>query len=199
MKTRTIILLLTTLFVTTAAVAQPASSGPADPARHMALGSAMDLLPLVLSTSGDDAGKSSQTWLGIGSLRLRLAGADMDLPDGLAANNGFQNRHTTTVALSIDRCFGDHFDGWTITSGIEFWLNEMEHEDAPDQTVRWQNIALASGVSYTWRFWHNVYLEPSATLHFVMNDPEVELAGRTLDTSAIVGELSVKTGWFMDL
>jgi len=201
MLSRPLILILIGTLTCSAALAQtPAADASSNhDATPMTLGFTTDLLPIVVSATEDEFGKSGQVWLGVESLRLRLVGADIFMPDGISANNGFTNRRITTYAFIVDKCFGEHYDGWWVGSGFELWMNEMEHEDAPGENVEWNNVAWTLGGGYTWRFWNDFFLEPWGAVHVMLSDPDVELAGRTLDTNPVSAEVSLKVGWSMDL
>jgi len=160
MLSRPLILILIGTLTCSAALAQtPAADASSNhDATPMTLGFTTDLLPIVVSATEDEFGKSGQVWLGVESLRLRLVGADIFMPDGISANNGFTNRRITTYAFIVDKCFGEHYDGWWVGSGFELWMNEMEHEDAPGENVEWNNVAWTLGGGYTWRFWNDFFL-----------------------------------------
>ncbi len=167
--------------------------------RALALGFTLDLLPTVLSATDSRFGMSGQVWVGIDAVRLRLVGARMHMPDWLAANNGFRNQRTTVAAGIVDYCFGKHFDEWWIGTGFELWLNEVDHRDAAGRTADWENIVWTVGGGYIWRFWNNLYIEPWAAAHVMLNRPEIALAGKTYDVFPVTGEVSLKIGWFLDL
>lgn len=166
--------------------------------RKLALGFTLDLLPTVLSATAGEFGMSGQIWMGIDHLRLRLVGAKISQPDWLAAKNGFRNRDTVVGALIFDYVFGDHFDKWWVGTGFEFWQNSIEHKNA-DGRAYWTNLVWTLGAGYIWRVVGNFYIEPWAAVHVVMNDPDVSLADKSYNPFPVMGEVSLKIGWFFDL
>ena len=167
--------------------------------RKLALGFTLDLLPTVLSATAGEFGMSGQIWVGIDHLRLRLVGAKISQPDWLAAKNGFRNRDTAVEALIFDYVFGDHFDKWWIGTGFELWQNSIEHKNADGLRAYWTNLVWTLGVGYIWRVVGNFYIEPWAAVHVVMNDPDVRLAEKTYNPFPVMGEVSLKIGWFLNL
>jgi hypothetical protein len=178
---------------------KPAASVGKKPARNLALGLTLDLLPIVMSATAGEFGMSSQVWLGVDHLRFRLVGAQLSQPNWLAARDGFQNQSSTVGALIFDYVFGDHFDKWWIGTGIEVWRSSIGHEDAGRHRACWTNAVWTAGAGYIWPVYGNFYLEPWGAAHVVLNDPQIVLAGKSYNPRPVMGEVSLKVGWFLDL
>lgn len=183
------------------AQAQEASASPSlgVRARTLALGFTVDVLPIVLSASAGDVGMSGQVWIGVDHLRLRLVGATFSQPGWLSAKDGFRDRDTAVMAVIVDYVFGDHFDRWWVGTGFELWYNSIGHEDAAGQRAAWSNVVWTAGGGYIWRVVGNFYVEPWIAGHVIMNDPDVILAGKAYTSLPVMGEISLKIGWFLDL
>lgn len=178
---------------------KPASSVGTKQARNLALGLTLDLLPIVLSATAGEFGMSSQVWLGVDHLRFRLVGARLSQPNWLAAKDGFRNQRTTVGALIFDYVFGDHFDKWWIGTGIEVWRSSIGHEDAGQLRASWTNAVWTMGAGYIWPVFGNFYIEPWGAAHVVLNDPPIGLNGKSYEPFPVMGEVSLKVGWFLDL
>jgi hypothetical protein len=168
-------------------------------ANQLALGLTVDLLPIALSATAGEFGMSSQVWLGVDHLRFRLVGARLSQPNWLAAKDGFRNQRTTVGALIFDYVFGDHFDKWWVGTGIEVWRSSIGHEDAEQQRASWTNAVGTVGAGYIWPVFGNFYIEPWGAAHVVLNDPPIRLKGKTYEPLPVMGEVSLKVGWFLDL
>jgi hypothetical protein len=165
----------------------------------MAIGLQLDLFPTVISAVNGELGYAPQVWLGIGHARLRLIGAHLEPPDGLAfADDGFENPTTTSFAVTIDYTFGDHFDGFWIGGGFELWQRTIEHRDVAAKAA-WTSTVATFGGGYIWRFAGNVFLDPWLALHATLNPESVFLGTYGYDPAPIVASASVKIGWFADL
>ncbi len=167
--------------------------------RDMALGFTLDLLPIAMSAMSEEFGMTGQIWVGIEPIRLRLVGGSFSLPNWIAAQNGFEDKSTTVGAVIVDYVFGSHFDEWWIGTGFEYWQNTIGHEKAPGQQAEWSNVVWTIGGGYIWRVYGNFYIEPWVAGHVTMNSPDVTLAGKTYDPFPIMGEISLKIGWFIDI
>jgi hypothetical protein len=165
----------------------------------MALGFNIDLLPTVLSAANGKLGYAPQVWLGIGRARVRFVGSHLEPPDAFAfAPSGFRNPTTTAFATVLDYTFGPHFDGPWVGSGFEVWQESIEHDGVPGM-ARWTNTVFTVGGGYIWRFAGNFFLDPWVALHGVLNPQTVSLGGFDYKPPPVLGEASLKVGWFMPL
>ena len=181
-----------------------ASAAPASPAPpRRALGFTIDLLPILLSASVGEVGLSGQIWFGFDHIRLRLVGARMALPDWVGAQDGFEDQELISTAAVIDYVFGDHFDGWWVGAGFEYWHSSIGHEDVPGRRVAWDAGVATVGGGYIWRALFNddvsFYVEPWAAAHLRVTPASPELDGRAYTPSRVNGEVSLKIGVFFDL
>lgn len=186
----------------TAATGEAAPEVP--PARpRRAIGFTLDLLPIVLSASVGELGLSGQIWLGFDHIRLRLVGAHMALPDWVGAKDGFEDQTLTSAAAIVDYVFGDHFDGWWVGGGFEYWHSSIGHEDVPGRRVAWDAAVATAGGGYIWRALANddvsFYVEPWAAAHLRITPASPELDGHRYTPSRVNGEVSLKLGVFFDL
>jgi hypothetical protein len=143
-------------------------------------------------------GFAGQAWVGIDHLRIRMVGAHYYTPQFLIGDNGFKNQNTNTLAWIFDYVFGNHFDGWWVGTGFELWLNNIGHKGM-SATADWNSAVWTVGGGYIWRFWKNLYIEPWAAMHVVMNQHDVNLGGYKYTPLQVTGEVSLKIGWFFDL
>ena len=142
---------------------------PCDGCPRLALGFNLDLLPTVLSAANGELGYAPQVWLGINHVPLRFVGAHLEPPDAFAfAPKGFHHPTTTAFATIIDYTFGTRFDGAWLGSGFEIWQNTIEHDDVQG-TARWASTMFTIGGGYIWRFAGDLFLDPWAGAHVVLN------------------------------
>lgn len=165
----------------------------------MALGFNIDLLPVVMSATQKEFGFAGQTWVGIDHIALRLVAAHMHMPDVFAAKNGFTGMETSVAAVIIDYFFGDNFDGWWIGTGVEVWQSNIGHKDAPNERAQFVNLVWTLGGGYVWRFWGNFYLNPWAAVHVITNARTIKIAEKELSQFPLMGEASLKIGFYFDL
>jgi hypothetical protein len=188
-----------------AAAPAPTEASPATPPPRprRAIGFTMDLLPIILSASAGELGLSGQIWLGFDHIRLRLVGARMALPDWVGAKEGFEDQKLISAAAIVDYVVGDHFDGWWVGGGFEYWHSSIGHEDVPGRRVSWDAGVATVGGGYIWRALASddvsFYVEPWAAAHLRITPASPELDGRTYTPSRVNGELSLKIGVFFDL
>lgn len=166
----------------------------------MAAGFQLDLFPTVVSALDGNLGYAPQVWLGVGPARLRLVGAHLEPPDGLAfADEGFINPSTTVLAAIIDYTFGDHFDGWWVGAGFEQWQRTIEHRQVPGARATWHSTIATVGGGYIWRVAGNFYLDVWAALHATMNPETVTIGPHAWRPGALTPSGSLKVGYFFDL
>ena len=165
----------------------------------MALGFNLDLLPTALSAANGRLGYAPQIWLGIGHARIRFVGSHLEPPTAFAfAPTGFQNPTTTAFASIIDYAFGPRFDRWWIGSGFEIWESSIEH-DGVQGAARWTSTVLTVGGGYIWRFAGDFFLDPWAGAHVVLNSQTVSLGAFDYKPFPLLGEVSLKVGWFSSI
>jgi hypothetical protein len=195
-------LLLASAGAQAAAVPSAEAAAPRE-APQRALGLTMDLLPIVLSATAGQVGVSGQVWAGFDQVRLRLVGARLALPNWLAAKDGFENQTTLVVAAIADYVFGDHFDGWWIGTGLEWWHSSIGHEDVPGRRVAWDAGVATVGGGYIWPLLAGtgvqLYIEPWGAAHVRWTPASPTLEGRSYRPPRLNGELSLKLGVFFDL
>jgi len=164
----------------------------------MALGYTVDLLPITLSAVSGRMGFSFQTWMGIERVRLRLVGAQMRMPDAMAEDRAFDHHDLTAGALIMDYIFGSDFGGWWVGSGFELWQNRLRHR-ATGEKVEWTSQVFTVGGGYSWKVAGNVFIEPWAAAHAVMNNRMVRAGGDEFTPRRFSAELSLKVGYFFSL
>jgi hypothetical protein len=193
---------------TAAGVVEPAvapslvATEPAPALRsRRAVGVIVDLLPIVLSATAGEVGLSGQVWLGIDHLRLRLVGARIAVPNGIAASDGFEDQVLIAAAGIVDYTFGSHFDGWWVGAGIEYWDGTMSIAASPGSTASWQAVMATFGGGYIFRFGSSVHfcLEPWAGLHLRMTPAELNFDDQAYTPQRVTATASLKLGVFVDL
>ncbi len=172
---------------------------PPPPAIPMALGFNLDLLPTVLSAANGRFGAAPQVWLGLGHARVRFVGSHLEPPDAFAfAPSGFHHPTTTAFAAILDYTFGSRFDGAWIGSGFEVWEQTITH-DGVSGTASWTSTVFTLGAGYIWRFAGDFFVDPWVGGHVVLNPQTVSLGAFSFQPFPLVGEASVKVGWFVNL
>jgi hypothetical protein len=167
--------------------------------RPMALGFQLDLLPTVASAAARRLGYAPQLWLGIDHVRLRLVGAYIVLPDGLASlPDGFHHASTAVFAAVFDYTFGPRFDGPWLGSGFEVWHRTVEHDDVAEQAT-WSNTVFTLGGGYIFRVSDHLLIDPWAAAHVTLDPTTVHLGGDSWNPPRISAEASLKIGWIVDL
>ncbi len=166
--------------------------------RKLALGFTLDLLPVAMSAASGHFGMSGQTWVGIDSIKIRLVGARMNMPDFLVGNDAFGDQQTTVGALIVDYVFGEAFDGWWVGTGFELWENRIVHKSSA-ATQRWLNLVYTLGGGYIWKFYDNLYLNPWVGLHVPINNPRIHAGSDSFKPLPVSGEVSLKIGYYFDL
>jgi len=165
----------------------------------MAVGFNLDLLPTILSAANGRPGYAPQVWVGVGHVRVRFVGAHLEPPDAFAfAPSGFRAPTLTVFASIIDYTFGPRFDGAWLGSGVEVWQSTIGHE-AVAETARWTSTVFTVGGGYIWRFAGDLYLDPWAGAHAILNPQTVSLGAFDYNPFPIQGEISLKVGWFLSL
>jgi hypothetical protein len=166
-----------------------------------AFGVAVDLLPIVLSAAAGEVGLSGQIWAGFDHFRLRLVGARIAVPNGIAAKNGFEDQDLLVAAAVVDYVFGPHFDGWWVGGGLEYWHSTMSIAASPGSTASWEALMATLGGGYIFRWGSSVhfYLEPWAGLHLRMTPARLSFNGETYSPQRVQAEASLKLGVFFDL
>lgn len=165
----------------------------------MALGLNLDVLPSALSAANGKIGYAPQVWLGIRHVRLRFVTAHLEPPDAFAfAPTGFHRPTTTVFATIVDYVFGAHFTGPWIGSGFELWHNGIDHDAVPGN-ARWNSTLFTVGGGYIWRFAGNLFLDPWAAGHMVLDPQTVSLGPFSYKPFPLQGEVSVKIGWFLSM
>lgn len=165
----------------------------------MALGFNLDLLPTVLSAANGKLGYAPQVWLGIGHARIRFVSAHLELPDAFAfAPKGFRDPTATVFAAIIDYTFGAHFDGFWVGSGCETWQLGIKHDNVAG-TARWASTVFTVGGGYIWRFAGNLFLDPWAGAHVVLNPQTVTLGAFDYKPFPLQAEVSLKIGGFVPI
>jgi hypothetical protein len=185
------------------AAAEPmaAEPPPASSSSRRAFGVAVDLLPIVLSATAGEVGLSGQLWAGYDHFRFRLVGARIAVPNGIAAENGFEDQVIGAVAGIVDYTFGSHFDGWWVGAGLEYWNSTMSIASSPGATASWEALMATFGGGYIFRWGRSVhfYLEPWAGLHLRMTPAHLGFEGETYTPQRVQANASVKLGVFFDL
>jgi len=193
---------------TEAAVAEPVvgEAVAAEPASESArsrraLGVGVDLLPIVLSATAGEVGLSAQVWAGFDHFRFRLVGARIAVPNGIAADNGFEDQVIGAVAGLVDYTFGPHFDGWWVGAGLEYWNSTMSIAASPGSTASWEALMATFGGGYMFQWGSSVhfYVEPWAGLHLRMTPARLSFNGETYTPQRVQVSASVKLGVFFDL
>ena len=169
----------------------------ADDARRGA-GFSADMFPTIVSASAGEPGFSFQGWAAFNHIKVRAIGGHMYLPPGLTGSGGFGNQELTVAAVIADYMFGDHFDGFWIGAGAEYWGNTISHEDTGEE-FRWNNYVLTLGGGHIWRIYGNLYINPWAAVHYITNPREFDAAGDRFSQRKIQGSFSMKIGYFFDL
>jgi len=186
-----------------AAVAEPVAAEPAaeSGSSRRALGVGVDLLPIVLSATAGEVGLSAQLWAGFDHFRFRLVGARIAVPNGIAADNGFEDQVIGAVAGIVDYTFGPHFDGWWVGAGLEYWNSTMSIAASPGSTASWEALMATFGGGYIFQWGSSVhfYLEPWAGLHLRMTPARLSFGGETYTPQRVQANASVKLGVFFDL
>ena len=159
------------------------------PARRVALGFNLDLLPTILSAANGRPGYAPQVWLGVGHARIRFVCAHLEPPNAFAfAPSGFRRPTTTAFASVIDYTFGARFDGPWIGSGVEVWQSSIEH-DGVAGTARWTSTVFTVGGGHIWRSAGDLFLDPQS----------ISLGGFDYRPFPLQGEISLKVGWFLSI
>jgi hypothetical protein len=171
------------------------------PRSRRAVGAIVDLFPIVLSATAGEVGLSGQLWLGIDHVRLRLVGARIAVPNGIAANDGFEDQLLLVAAGIVDYTFGSHFDGWWLGAGVEYWDGTMSIVESPGSTASWQALMTTFGGGYIFRFGKSVHfcLEPWAGLHLRMTPAKLTFDDEAYTPQRVSATVSLKLGVFIDL
>lgn len=194
------VLCLGSLLGASKANAAPEIAPPERPARSArAIGLTVDLLPIALSASAGQIGASGQVWAGFGHARFRLVAARIAFPDWLAGKDGFEEQRTSVGAVLFDYVFGDHFDGWWIGSGFEYWHSSIGHRDFADARTSWNTPIWTLGGGYIADLVGNFYIEPWAAGHVAITAESPSIGGQTYRPTRVNGEVSLKLGVFFDL
>lgn len=165
---------------------------------HRGAGFSADIFPTLVSASAGKAGFSFQGWAAFNHIKVRAIGGHMYLPPELTGSDGYGNQELTVGAVIADYMFGDHFDGFWIGSGVEYWRNTIPHDDTGEE-FRWNNYVLTLGGGYIWRICGNLYLNPWVAVHYITNPREFDAAGDRFSQRNIQGSFSMKIGYFFDL
>ncbi len=166
--------------------------------RGLVLGYTVDLLPIVMTAASGRMGFSFQTWMGVEHVRLRLVGAQMRMPDALVENSAFEQYDLTVGAMIIDYVFRDDFSGWWIGSGFELWQNRLQHRKSGER-IYWASQVFTVGGGYIWKIAGNVFVEPWAAAHMVMNNRTIHSGSDRYTPRRLSGEVSLKFGYFFTL
>jgi len=181
----------------------PPSALPLTAPVRRALGFTVDLLPIVLSASVGKLGLSGQIWFGVDHVRFRLVGALLALPNWVAAKDGFEDQTMTSVAAIVDYVWGEHFDGWWVGAGLEYWHSSIAHEDVPGRRVAWDTGVATVGGGYIWSLLGDAdvrfYIEPWAAAHVRITPAHPTLEGHRYTPPWVNGEVSLKLGVFFEL
>jgi len=162
-----------------------------------AVGLTIDLLPTVMSAFAGELGGGAQIWYGHRHLKARLVGAHIAFVDAFAGD-GFHDKRTDVGALIVDYVTGDHFDGWWVGAGAEYWANSAA-SDAGGARGDWSNVVATAGGGYIWRVWGNFFVEPWGAGHVLLTGVDETVAGARHEDQRITGEVSLKLGAFVDL
>ena len=190
--------LILALLMTAAVLITPEHTSAADTGRQSALGYEVDLFPTAISATAGETGYAFQTWAGIDRVKIRLVGAHLVLPDSLAGNDNFEDREMTVGALIFDYVFGENFQGFWFGTGVELWQNRIRHTGSGEQ-ADWITGVLTAGGGYIFKVYGNLYLNPWAALHYVMNNREIVIAGDSFEQSPVQFSVSLKIGYYFSL
>jgi len=128
-------------------------------------------------------------------------GARIAVPNGIAADNGFEDQVIGAVAGLVDYTFGPHFDGWWVGAGLEYWNSTMSIAASPGSTASWEALMATFGGGYMFQWGSSVhfYVEPWAGLHLRMTPARLSFNGETYTPQRVQVSASVKLGVFFDL
>ena len=142
-----------------------------------------------------------ELFLEAGALALEDAHLSGEKIDALYVGNMSAGRFVEQEhigALIADYVFGDNMTGFWIGSGVEMWMNEIGHKDTSEK-ARWTNGVLTVGGGHIWKLAGNLYINPWAGAHFIMNNHSVHLAGKSYTPTGISASVSVKIGYYFDI
>jgi len=160
---------------------------------RVALGVEVDLLPTVASAVDGEVGGALQAWVGRGRDRLRLVGARLHYPDGLAAAP-FADQRSTVAALLYDRFFQDGFRGPWVALGLEYWWSSIGLETGGERGA-WRTPVATAGAGWVFPIWRGLYLNPWGAVHRPLDTGAVQVGNATYRPRAFEAEVSLKVGW----
>ncbi len=166
--------------------------------REVVIGYEADLFPYAASAAAGKGGFAFQTYAGIDHIKIRAVAAHIYLPDSLIGASGFTDYELSVAALIIDYVFRDNFEGFWIGTGVELWQNSITHEQGGG-SIEWMNTVMTLGGGYIWKIYNNVYINPWAAVHYVMNAKDIEANGDRYHQRAFQASASIKIGFFFDL
>lgn len=168
------------------------------PALDVAMGFQLDLFPTVVSAVNGKVGYAPQVWMGIENVRLRLIAAHLEPPDAFTFDDRVVDPNLTAIAATIDRTFGEHFDGFWLGAGVETWLQRARAANGSGEGS-WTSGVFTLGGGYIFRFAGNFTLDPWLGVHWVLNPGSVPVGDVEYTPSAAALNASVKIGWFTDI
>lgn len=149
----------------------------------------LDALPYL------NGGYYGSVWTGCGNIRLRAVITKTDIPS-LVVRSGFDDLNTRAYALLMDYFPNKDYNGLWTAVGFEYWENSVKNSKNKISGSM-NDIQFTAGGGYTWKFWHNFYLNPWYAVHLrVGGNSEKLIGGVPYKSSLILPEASVKLGWY---
>lgn len=158
------------------------------------IGTAIDLLPPIISASTGHFGYSAQLWYGYNKFRIRGVIAGFQMPDKLMGNNDFKDLKIAATALIFDYFKNYNFKGWWVGAGFEKWNNTITSK-IDNNNYRFNNYVATAGSGYIFKVYKNFYIEPWGAVHYILNNEKVIVGAAEYKTRKFQGEVSLKVGW----
>lgn len=137
-------------------------------------------------------------WIGNGKTRGRIIFARAYPPESYLPE-GFKDIKIDVLAFMYDYFFSNNlqFDGFWAGAGVEYWdceaINKFDGHDGD-----YKNFQFTLSGGYVWKFYHDFYLTPGASVHYrFTGDDEVLIGDSILKPAKFIGEVSMKIGWYL--
>jgi hypothetical protein len=164
---------------------------------RLAFGANLDFFPTILSAVESEFGLGIQPWFGIDHFKIRLDIRHMRIPDSLAETRYFYKNIVNTFSLVLQYCFGNFFDGFVIGAGIGVWNNmiSLKYFNKKGSSIT-PYLTIEGG--YIWKFYSNLYIEPSLSLDVMLTNQKIKVYGFDYEPLPVAGEITLKFGIYVD-
>lgn len=164
---------------------------------RFAFGANLDFFPTILSAIDSEFGLGIQPWFGVDHFKIRLDIRHMRIPDSLIETSYFHKNIVNTFSVVLQYCFGNSFDGFVLGAGIGAWNNmiTLKYYDRKGSSIA-PYLTIEGG--YIWRFYSNMYMEPSLSLDVMLTDQTITVYGFHYKPLPVFGEITLKFGIFVD-